>query len=313
MLSDGFTRRHGNPSDTPAKRQQREPRGSGGAGHDGVAEFFEGVAGGAGGKGLQEGRAASARRRTSSRASSMQRCRRSKARASARASSSCRSESSSWSSRASAGIGRAPARAASAGSGRPRAGRCPGSCRSSSLAMSMMSSLSWKTMPICLAEGCQRARCSACGGAGDHASRTAPRSRSASRSCRRPPAGSGRAGRAPRAARRVSAIWPWTSRANVRACSRTYSGPRSATMSEARANRKSPTRIATVLPQRSLALVEPRRSCGLVHHVVVVQAGHVGQLDDHGCLGRPPRRRIAVRAGTPAPPAAAGTACRRPR
>ena len=74
--------------------------------------------------------------------------------------------------------------------------------------------------------------------------RTAPRWRSASRSCRRARAGSARAGRRPRSGPTVSRIWPWTSRSNVRAWMRTHSGPRSARMSEARANRKSPVRIA---------------------------------------------------------------------
>ena len=58
----------------------------------------------------------------------------------------------------------------------------------------------------------------------------------------------------------VSAICPCTSRANVRAWIRTASGPSSATMSAARAKRKSPTRIAMELPQRALALCAPRRT-----------------------------------------------------
>ena len=55
-------------------------------------------------------------------------------------------------------------------------------------------------------------------------------------------------------------------------------------MSEARANSRSPTRIATVLPQREFALTEPRRIPGLVHHVVVIEARHMGQLNDYRCL-----------------------------
>ena len=48
-----------------------------------------------------------------------------------------------------------------------------------------------------------------------------------------------------------------TSAANVFAICRPASGPRSATNPEARANRKSPVRIATELSQRAFALVAP--------------------------------------------------------
>ena len=89
--------------------------------------------------------------------------------------------------------------------------------------------------------------------------RTARTSRSASRSCPRPPTGSARAGPGPRVTPRVSRIWPSTSRPKVRAWIRTASGPRSATRSEARANSQSPVRIATELSQRALALSAPRR------------------------------------------------------
>ena len=41
-------------------------------------------------------------------------------------------------------------------------------------------------------------------------------------------------------------------------------------------------RIATWLSQRALAESAPRRSVGLVHHVVVVERADVGQLDDAG-------------------------------
>ena len=53
-------------------------------------------------------------------------------------------------------------------------------------------------------------------------------------------------------------------------------------MSEARANRKSPVRIATVLSQRALALGGTAAQRRLVHHVVVVERREVGQLDDDG-------------------------------
>ena len=45
-------------------------------------------------------------------------------------------------------------------------------------------------------------------------------------------------------------------------------------------------RIATVLSQRALADGAPRRSGGLVHDVVVVERGQVGQLDDDARPGR---------------------------
>ena len=52
-------------------------------------------------------------------------------------------------------------------------------------------------------------------------------------------------------------------------------------------------RIATVLPNWALALSVPRRSPRLVHDVVVVERGQVGQLD-HG------RRADDVRPGAAA-------------
>ena len=77
----------------------------------------------------------------------------------------------------------------------------------------------------------------------------------------------------------VSAICPLTSRVNVSAWMPTASGPSEARICEARANRKSPVRIAIVLVHRELALWWPRRMDRLVHHVVVVQGGQMGQLD----------------------------------
>ena len=64
-------------------------------------------------------------------------------------------------------------------------------------------------------------------------------------------------------------------------------------MSEARAKRKSPVRIATVLSHRALALAAPRRSGGLVHDVVVVQRRQVGELDDDGGRHDAGRGRVA--------------------
>ena len=122
------------------------------------------------------------------------------------------------------------------------------------------------------------------GGAGRSWPRTGPRSRSASRSCRRRPAGSGRAGPGRARDRRSRRSGPGRAgRRSGPGAGRTP-GPRSATMSEARANSRSPTRIATVLPQREFALDGAPAQLGLVHHVVVVQAGDVGQLDDDGGL-----------------------------
>ena len=68
--------------------------------------------------------------------------------------------------------------------------------------------------------------------------------------------------------------------------SRPGSGPRRhrarAVSSEDFANRKSPVRIATRLSQRALADSRAAAQRGLVHHVVVVERGEVGQLDHAG-------------------------------
>ena len=83
-------------------------------------------------------------------------------------------------------------------------------------------------------------------------------------------------------------------------------------MSEARANRKSPVRMATELPHRALALGGPAAHGGLVHDVVVVQRGQVGQLARPRPPGSPPGA-AGRRTARPAARAAAGTACRRRR
>ena len=123
--------------------------------------------------------------------------------------------------------------------------------------------------------------------------RTGRTSRSASRSCRRARPGSGRAGPGPSTGPTVSRICPVTSRSNVRAWIRTASGPRSASRSEARANRKSPVRIATVLSQRAFADGGAAAQRRLVHHVVVVQRREVGELDDDRGRDDAGRRRVA--------------------
>ena len=64
-------------------------------------------------------------------------------------------------------------------------------------------------------------------------------------------------------------------------------------MREARANRKSPVRIATVLSQRELADGWPAPDRRLVHHVVVEQRGQVGQLDRDRSRHEPAVPRIA--------------------
>ena len=64
-------------------------------------------------------------------------------------------------------------------------------------------------------------------------------------------------------------------------------------MSEARANRKSPVRIATVLSQRALADGRAAAQRRLVHHVVVVERREVGQLDDDRRRYDAGRRRVA--------------------
>ena len=152
-------------------------------------------------------------------------------------------------------VGRGAARAGPAASARPRAGRCPGVLPDSteSEAMSRMSSESWKATPTrspyaVSASTTSRARTAEQGAV---ASR---RSRSATRSCRRPRRGSARPGRRRRRARPVSRIWPATSRAKVCAWIRTASGPRLGDeLATPCAKRKSPVRIATWLSQRALA------------------------------------------------------------
>ena len=64
-------------------------------------------------------------------------------------------------------------------------------------------------------------------------------------------------------------------------------------MSDARANRKSPVRIATVLSQRAFALARAAAQRRLVHHVVVVERRQVGQLDHDGRGHDARRGRVA--------------------
>ena len=64
-------------------------------------------------------------------------------------------------------------------------------------------------------------------------------------------------------------------------------------MSDARANRKSPVRIATVLSQRAFADWRTAAQRRLVHDVVVVERREVGQLDDDGGGHDAGRGRVA--------------------
>ena len=63
---------------------------------------------------------------------------------------------------------------------------------------------------------------------------------------------------------------------------RVASVPRSAVISDARANRKSPVRMAIEFVQRALAETAPAAQDGFVHHVVVVQRRQMGELDGNG-------------------------------
>ena len=92
---------------------------------------------------------------------------------------------------------------------------------------------------------------------------------------------------------------------------RTASGPRSASRSDARAKSRSPVRMAMLLRPAAVGAGRPAPHGGLVHDVVVVQRGQVGQLADHGRADHL-RRRPGRPAGRPAGRASAGTACRRP-
>ena len=67
-------------------------------------------------------------------------------------------------------------------------------------------------------------------------------------------------GSCPCAGPTVSRICPSQRTAMVRARIRVASVPRSAVISEARAKRKSPVRMATVLPHRAFAEASPRRT-----------------------------------------------------
>ncbi|CPU64680.1 Uncharacterised protein [Mycobacteroides abscessus] len=58
----------------------------------------------------------------------------------------------------------------------------------------------------------------------------------------------------------VSWSWPRQSRSNVRAWMSTASGPSAATVDAARAKSRSPTMIATELPQTACADGAPRRT-----------------------------------------------------
>ena len=70
----------------------------------------------------------------------------------------------------------------------------------------------------------------------------------------------------------------------VRASSAATSVPSEAAISDARASRKSPARMATRLPQRALTLCDAPAVLGLVHDVVVVERAQVDQLDRHAAL-----------------------------
>ena len=160
-------------------------------------------------------------------------------------------------------------------------------------AMSRMSSESWKATPIC-SPNARSASIDRRVDAGEHGRRTRPAvaisepvlSASTAQVVLDRVGALGRA-------RRSRGSGPMTSRSNVRACSRTASGPRSASRFDARENRKSPVRIATVLSQRALADARAAPHGRLVHDVVVVQRGEVGQLDDHRGRHDSGRARVA--------------------
>ena len=140
--------------------------------------------------------------------------------------------------------------------------------------------------------------------------RTAPRWRSASRSCRRRPAGSASSGSWPSGGGWVSRIWPSTSRVNVSRLDPHRLGAELG--GELGGLREQPVAREDrhVVVPAGVRRVGTAAQRGLVHHVVVVERGEVGQLDDAG-RGDAPRRRRGRRSRRPAAPAAAGTACRR--
>ena len=136
--------------------------------------------------------------------------------------------------------------------------------------------------------------------------------RSASRSCRRRRRGSAPAGPRPARAATVSMIWPSTSRVKVRAWIRTASGPSSAVSSRGAAEQEVAGEDRDVVVPAGVGGVGAAAQGGLVHHVVVVERGDVGELHDAGGgvdlvgvgVADRPRRRAA--------PAAVGSACHRP-
>ena len=241
--------------------------------------------------------ASSAHSRSTSRAWSITACARSRASASATSASSSIGPDSRCRSRAEAGsVVRDSSRAGSVAT--PSRRSVPGVLPDCpvSLTMSSRSSESWKATPI---RSPNRVRISATASSApdEHGAEPGRGARSASRSCRRAPAGGARSGRRPVAARpsRGSARAP-AARRCAPGCGRTP-GPRSARMSEARAKRKSPVRIAMLLPQRALALDARRGGRRLVHDVVVVERGEVGQLDHDGGRDDPGAAGVAELGG----------------
>ncbi len=186
-------------------------------------------------------------------------------------------------------VRRPSARADRRGSVCPRAGRCPASCRTASTPRRCQRVVrQLEGDADSLAEGSASRRL------GQAPAIRAPYQQRGGderrRSCRRSPPGGARLGPGPRGVRPFRGSAPC--RAARRCCAwiRTASGPRSARISDDRANRKSPVRMAMVLSQRALADWAPRRNGGLVHDVVVVERRQVRQLDDDTPTARPPTR-----------------------
>ena len=109
----------------------------------------------------------------------------------------------------------------------------------------------------------------------------------------------------------VSRIWPVTSRSKVAACTLTASGPSSATIDDARANSRSPVRMATVLPHRALALA--RRGAARAESMTSSWYSEARWVSSTTTAASTTSGRRRRRAGWPGSSAADGTACRRPR
>ena len=154
-----------------------------------------------------------------------------------------------------------------------------------------MSSTIWKTMPKACAVRGERVDLGPVG-----SSATMPADAAGRGEQRRRLAVDRLAGRRPRCAprrsvSRSSAIWPSHSRPIVRASSPATSVPSEAAISDARASRKSPARMACEVAPPGVHALDAAAGLGLVHHVVVVQRPEVDELARPRRPARPRRWR----------------------